>query len=85
MFWLWCMDFAIDGSLERMAAQDIADAAGWLGDPRDKEYFHTYEKQGFTYLCIGVAKQRQGSTGKACVLFEKKTMRYFAIDREKTP
>lgn len=33
MFWLWCMDFAIDGSLERMTAQDIADAAGWLGDP----------------------------------------------------
>ena len=33
MFWLWCMDFALDGSLERMTAQDIADAAGWLDDP----------------------------------------------------
>lgn len=78
------------GSLEQDADGVIFlhnpfDAEDDYVDPRDKEYFHTYEKQGFTYLCIGVAKQRQGSTGKACVLFEKKTMRYFAIDREKTP
>lgn len=33
MFWLWCVDYAVDGSLERMSAQDIADAAGWMGDP----------------------------------------------------
>ena len=33
MFWLWCIDYAIDGSLESMSAQDIADAAGWYGDP----------------------------------------------------
>ena len=32
MFWLWCLEYAIDGSLERMTAQDIADAAGWYGD-----------------------------------------------------
>jgi len=33
MFWLWCIDYAIDGSLESMSAQDIADAAGWCDDP----------------------------------------------------
>lgn len=33
MFWLWCIDYAIDGSLESMSDQDIADAAGWCGDP----------------------------------------------------
>lgn len=33
VFWLWCIDGAIDGSLGDMDAQDIADAAGWCGDP----------------------------------------------------
>lgn len=33
MFWLWCIDYAIDGSLKSMSEQDIADAAGWYGDP----------------------------------------------------
>lgn len=32
MMWLWCVDYAVDGSLEGMSAQDIADAAGWTGD-----------------------------------------------------
>lgn len=50
-------------------------------DPRDKENFQRYAAQGYTYLCIGVAKQRQGVTGKCCVLFDKKKMRYLAIDR----
>ncbi len=50
-------------------------------DPRDKPYFRNFAEAGFTYLCLGIAKQRQGSTGKACVLFDKKTMRYRAIDR----
>lgn len=34
MFWLWCIDYAIDGSLGKMTAQDIADAAGWTDDPK---------------------------------------------------
>lgn len=51
-------------------------------DPRDREYFDSYEKSGLTYICIGVAKQRQGAVGKACVLFDSPHMRYFAIDRE---
>lgn len=50
-------------------------------DPRDRDYFQGYEEQGFTYLCIGVAKQRQSATGKCCVLFSPKYMRYYAIDR----
>ena len=50
-------------------------------DPRDRDMFQTYKANGYTYLCIGVAKQRQGTTGVACVLFDKRTMRYLAIDR----
>ncbi len=50
-------------------------------DPRDKEYFQGYVRQGYTYLCLGIAKQRQGVTGVCCVLFNKKLMRYFTIDR----
>lgn len=33
MFWLWCIDYATEGDLGRMSAQDIADAAGWTDDP----------------------------------------------------
>jgi len=50
-------------------------------DPRDKEYFSMYDGKGLTYICIGVAKQRQGATGKACVLFDSAHMRYYPIDR----
>lgn len=50
-------------------------------DPRDRESFQAYIKQGYTYLCLGVAKQRQGATGKCCVLFDKRKMRYYTIDR----
>jgi len=58
------------------------DAEDEYVDPRDKEYFPSYAGSGFTYLCIGIAKQRQGTTGKACVLFNKKNMHYYAIDRD---
>lgn len=54
-------------------------------DPRDKEYFDTYEADGMMYLCIGVAKQRQGAIGKACVLFDPAHMRYVEIMRGKNP
>ena len=50
-------------------------------DPRDREYFDSYENQGLTYICIYVAKQRQGTTGKACVLFDAAHMQYIEIDR----
>lgn len=52
-------------------------------DPRDKPYFRNYVEKGFTYLCLGIAKQRQGSTGKVCVLFDKRTMHYYAIERDR--
>ena len=50
-------------------------------DPRDKEYFASYENSDLTYICIGVAKQRQGAVGKACVLFDSPHMRYYPIER----
>ena len=50
-------------------------------DPRDKPYFQQYAQRGLTYMCLGIAKQRQGSTGKACVLLDKKIMQFYAIDR----
>lgn len=34
MFWLWCVDGTESGKLEDLDAQDIADAAGWTGDPQ---------------------------------------------------
>ena len=33
LFWLWCVDGTEDGSLIGLDAQDIADAAGWTGEP----------------------------------------------------
>lgn len=50
-------------------------------DPRDREFFSGYDERGLTYICIGVAKQRQGATGRACVLFDPSFMRYIEIDR----
>lgn len=50
-------------------------------DTRDKPYFKNYIKRGFTYLCLGIAKQRQGILGKVCVLSDKRTMHYYAIER----
>lgn len=57
------------------------DAEDEFVDPRDKEYFNGYIQQGYTYQCLGVAKQRQGVTGVCCVLFDKRKMRYYGIDR----
>ena len=51
-------------------------------DRRDREAFHEFKKKGLTYICIGVAKQRQGTIGQACVLFDSKHMRYIQIARE---
>ena len=79
-------DLKDSGSLEQDADGVIFlhnpyDADDEYVDPRDKTYFDRYTEMGYTYLCLGIAKQRQGSTGKVCVLFDKKTMRYMAIDR----
>ena len=79
-------DLKDSGSIEQDADNVIFlhnpfDAEDEFVDPRDKEYFQGYVKQGYTYLCLGVAKQRQGITGVCCVLFSKKLMRYYTIDR----
>lgn len=52
-------------------------------DPRDRQSFDSYNGNGLAYICIGVAKQRQGATGRACVLFEPEHMRYMEIARER--
>lgn len=54
-------------------------------DPRDRELFEKYEAGGLAYLCIGIAKQRQGAIGKACVLFDPAHMRYIEIERNRQP
>lgn len=79
-------DLKDSGSIEQDADGVIFlhnpyDADDEYVDPRDKDDFEMYKKSGFTYLCIGVAKQRQGPTGKVCLLFDKSTMHYHAIDR----
>jgi len=33
LFWLWCVDGTDEGKITDLDAQDIADAAGWTGDP----------------------------------------------------
>lgn len=53
-------------------------------DVRDHDAFNVYAEKGFTYLCVGVAKQRQGAVGKACILFDPTYMRYIEIDRTNT-
>lgn len=50
-------------------------------DPRDKPYFAGYDERGTVYLCIAVAKQRQGAIGKTCVCFDPSIMRYIEIAR----
>lgn len=50
-------------------------------DPRDVPYFEGYEERGMVYLCIGVAKQRQGAIGQSCVIFDPSLMQYIEIDR----
>lgn len=80
-------DLKDSGSIEQDADNVIFihnpyDAEDEYIDPRDKETFSTFEKNGLTYLCLGVAKQRQGVTGVACVLCCKSNMRYYAIDRQ---
>lgn len=51
-------------------------------DPRDRAYIDGLRDRGLTYLCIGVAKQRNGSIGQANVLFNASIMRYSEIARE---
>lgn len=53
-------------------------------DPRDRPYFDQFAENGNVYLCIGVAKQRNGVVGQACVVFNPAYMLYSSIDRSGT-
>ena len=79
-------DLKDSGSIEQDADNVIFihnpfDSEDEYVDPRDRPYFDGYAEKGFTYLCLGIAKQRQGTTGKVCVLCDESKMRYYAIDR----
>lgn len=50
-------------------------------NPKDKESFEAYKNVGYKYLCLSVAKQRQGATGRTNVLFDAAHMKYIEIDR----
>ena len=50
-------------------------------DPRDKASFHDLTQNSRRYLCLGVAKQRNGAVGQVCVIFDPKVMRYMQITR----
>jgi replicative DNA helicase len=79
-------DLKDSGSIEQDADNVIFlhnpfDAEDDFVDPRDKAHFDTFAERGYTYQCLGVAKQRQGVTGVCCVLHDKGRMRYLTIDR----
>lgn len=48
----------------------------------DKDYWRGFEEKGFSYLAIGVAKQRNGAIGQCNVLFQPAFMRYHEIARQ---
>ena len=50
-------------------------------DPRDKAGFNDMTKDGMRYICIGVAKQRNGAVGQVCVMFDPAVMKYYPIMR----
>ncbi len=88
-FWHWCMDFAKDGDLSRYAADDIADAVEWEGDPKaflnsmiqcgfiddidGKLKVHDWDDYGGKYL---LEKQRDAERKKkpSCAKQPKKSM-----------
>lgn len=51
-------------------------------DARDKPYFDSLAENGFTYMCIGVAKQRQGQIGMITALFKASETEFTQIRRE---
>ena len=51
-------------------------------DPRDRDYWQDLRDKGLTYLCLGVAKQRNGAVGQVSVLFDASIMMYSEISRQ---
>lgn len=50
--------------------------------PPDRQGLKLWKDKGLTYLCIGIAKQRNGSIGQTCCLFDASLMHYIEIMRE---
>ena len=50
--------------------------------PPDRQGLKLWKDKGLTYLCIGIAKQRNGSIGQTCCLFDASLMDYIEIMRE---
>ena len=42
-----------------------------------------HPREGQEHTFVSALQARKGSTGKACVLFDKKTMRYLTIGRNR--
>ena len=51
----------------------------------DRPYWSGYAEKNLVYLCIGVAKQRQGAIGLTHIIFDPALMRYIEIDRANEP
>ena len=69
-----------DGIIFLHTPKDIDDKSV---DPRDRNFFENYTQDGKKYLCLGVAKQRNGAVGQVCVIFDPKIMKYMQIARSK--
>lgn len=52
-------------------------------DPDDKQFFEMYTQNGYQYMAIDVAKQRQGQTGTVNLLFDPAHMIYSSIERKR--
>ena len=51
-------------------------------DDRDKPYFDELAEKGYTYMCIGVSKQRQGSIGMVSVLNKASQTAFTSLGRD---
>ena len=58
------------------------DADDQCVDARDKPYFDSLAENGYTYMCIGVAKQRQGQIGMVSALYKAAETDFTQIRRE---
>ena len=51
-------------------------------DARDKGFFDELAEKGYTYMCIGVAKQRQGQIGMVTAAYKAAETSFTALSRE---
>lgn len=69
-----------DGIIFLHRAENESDSAV---NPLDRPHLQGIRDKGLQYVCLGVAKQRNGSVGQTAVLFDPSIMMYTDIDREK--